>query len=93
MHKSFHKNVKYQCGEETCLLKADSKHEIEQHQKESGHSVITVVESMDNYVSYCSYPPQIYVSFDIRFILSVKKVFYLMKNQLASYSRSSFETI
>lgn len=51
VHKTFHTNVKYRCGESTCNLKAETKEEIEQHQAETGHKEITVVENVEGYVS------------------------------------------
>lgn len=51
VHKTFHNNVKYHCGEYTCNLKTDSKDEIEKHQAETGHKEITVIENLENYVS------------------------------------------
>lgn len=51
VHKTFHNNIKYQCGEKTCNLKKESKQDMEQHQIETGHKEITVIENVENYVS------------------------------------------
>lgn len=54
IHKTFHNDIKYLCGERTCNLKSVSKEEIEEHQAETGHKEITIVENLESYVSVLS---------------------------------------
>ncbi|KRT83116.1 zinc finger protein, partial [Oryctes borbonicus] len=47
VHKSFHKNLKYQCNGENCNIQMDSKQALEMHQQETGHVGMTLIESLD----------------------------------------------
>lgn len=50
VHKSFHKNIKYQCHDENCSVETENQQDLETHQKETGHKGTTLIESLD-YVS------------------------------------------
>lgn len=51
IHKACHKNVKFRCSEENCDYEKDTKLAVEEHHRECGHSGITIIESLENYVS------------------------------------------
>lgn len=51
VHKSFHKGIKYKCNEDECEFEDQKKATIEEHQKETGHTGISSIETLDNYVS------------------------------------------
>ncbi|XP_017769673.1 PREDICTED: zinc finger protein 271-like [Nicrophorus vespilloides] len=49
IHKSFHKNIKYQCGTENCAIEFETKSALEGHQQINNHSGTTLIESLANY--------------------------------------------
>lgn len=53
LHKSFHRNVKYQCNTEGCLVESEDREILENHHKDTGHIGTTLIESLD-YVSFVS---------------------------------------
>lgn len=47
VHKSFHKNLRYQCNGDDCPIETETKQALETHQQETGHIGTTLIECLD----------------------------------------------
>lgn len=51
VHKTYHKNIRYRCAAPECQVETETKAALEEHHKEQDHSGVTIIESLENYVS------------------------------------------